>query len=254
MRPGLRADDWPQWLGPQRDSVWRETGIVSSFPAGGPPVVWRAAIGSGYSGPAVAQGRVYVLDHQLAKASDKPTNAVRSAHIPGAERILCLNADDGKVLWRHEYDCPYTVSLPGRSAHHARGQRGKGLLARGGRQFVLPGRGDRKHRVVAGFQGGLQNQDPDVGLRGKPAAGRQQTDLPGRRLQLDGGRFGQKHRPGNLAGVERQGAGILFPGDLSGGRRQATDRLASRNRSTRWIRRRARFIGPSSRRSLFAPA
>jgi outer membrane protein assembly factor BamB len=108
----LQADDWPQWLGPQRDSVWRETNIVSSFPAGGPPVVWRAAIGSGYSGPAVAQGRVYVLDRQLANASDKPTNAMPRGGISGTERIVCLNADDGKILWRHEYDCPYTVAYP----------------------------------------------------------------------------------------------------------------------------------------------
>jgi outer membrane protein assembly factor BamB len=109
---GLRADDWPQWLGPQRDSVWRETVIVSSFPPGGPPVVWRAPIGPGYSGPAVAQGRVYVLDRQLAKAADKPPNGSQPEGIPGAERILCLNADDGKVLWRREYDCPYTASFP----------------------------------------------------------------------------------------------------------------------------------------------
>jgi len=109
---GLRADDWPQWLGPERDSVWRETGIVTSFPPAGPPVVWRAAIGSGYSGPAVAKERVYVLDHQFAKASAKPTNAFETGNIPGAERIVCLNADDGKVLWRHEYNCPYTASYP----------------------------------------------------------------------------------------------------------------------------------------------
>ena len=109
---GLRADDWPQWLGPERDSVWREKGIVSSFPAGGPPVVWRAEIGSGYSGPAVAHGRVYVLDHQFAKASDKPTDPFARGTIPGVERIVCLNADDGKTVWRHEYDCPYTVSYP----------------------------------------------------------------------------------------------------------------------------------------------
>jgi outer membrane protein assembly factor BamB len=107
---GVQADDWPQWLGPERDSVWRETGIVSTFPAGGPPVVWRAAIGSGYSGPAVAQGRVYVLDHQVAKTPGQVTNAVGG--IASAEGIVCLNADDGKVLWRHEYDCPYTVAFP----------------------------------------------------------------------------------------------------------------------------------------------
>jgi outer membrane protein assembly factor BamB len=109
---GLRADDWPQWLGPQRDSVWRETGIVRSFPAGGPPVVWRAEIGSGYSGPAVAGERVYVFDHFFAKASDKPADPFARGSIPGSERILCLNAADGKVLWQHQYFCPYTVSYP----------------------------------------------------------------------------------------------------------------------------------------------
>ena len=37
-----RADDWPQWLGPQRDGVWRETGLLEKFPKGGPKVLWRA--------------------------------------------------------------------------------------------------------------------------------------------------------------------------------------------------------------------
>src|ERR1700733_10962691 len=100
----LRADDWPQWLGPQRDSVWRETGIVKSFPAGGPPVVWRTEIGSGYSGPAVVREHVYVFDHQFAKASDKPADPFARGSIPGVERVLCLNAEDGKVLWRRQYD------------------------------------------------------------------------------------------------------------------------------------------------------
>src|SRR5207253_2074359 len=48
------ALDWPQWLGPNRDGVWRETGLLTRFPAGGPKVLWRTPIGTGYSGPAVA--------------------------------------------------------------------------------------------------------------------------------------------------------------------------------------------------------
>jgi outer membrane protein assembly factor BamB len=108
----VRADDWPQWLGPQRDDIWRETGIVSEFPAGGPPVRWRIPIGPGYSGPAVAQGRVYVMDHILAKGAKLPTSAFARGNIAGGERVLCLNAADGKELWKHEYDCPYTVSYP----------------------------------------------------------------------------------------------------------------------------------------------
>jgi hypothetical protein len=57
------TDDWPQWLGPQRDSVWREDGIVQRIPENGLPVLWRTKIGLGYSGPAVADGRVYLMDY-----------------------------------------------------------------------------------------------------------------------------------------------------------------------------------------------
>lgn len=65
--PGF-AEDWPQWLGPQRDAVWHETGIMESFRAGGPPLRWKTSIGSGYSGPAVADGRVFVMDRVKAEA------------------------------------------------------------------------------------------------------------------------------------------------------------------------------------------
>jgi hypothetical protein len=51
----VKADDWPQWLGPQRDGVWRERGIAATFPKGGPKVRWRTSISEGYSGPAVAE-------------------------------------------------------------------------------------------------------------------------------------------------------------------------------------------------------
>ncbi len=100
------ADDWPQWLGPRRDGVWREDGIMDRFPAGGPKVMWRAPIGGGYSGPAVAGGRVYVTDRQAAK--EPPKNGVR----PGIERVLCFDAKKGNLLWKHEYDCPYKVEYP----------------------------------------------------------------------------------------------------------------------------------------------
>src|SRR6266404_3653317 len=72
------ADDWPQWLGPQRDGIWRENGIIAKFPQGGPKVVWRADIGGGFSGPAVAAGRVFVMDRQgekLPKGKESPGKA-----------------------------------------------------------------------------------------------------------------------------------------------------------------------------------
>src|SRR5712691_7653253 len=106
------ADDWPQWLGPGRNSVWRETGIVEKFTAGGPPLLWKTAIGGGYGGPAVTAGRVYVLDRQLAKGADNPADPFERVTIRGTERVLCLNESDGKILWKHAYDCPYTISYP----------------------------------------------------------------------------------------------------------------------------------------------
>lgn len=60
------ADEWPQWRGPNRDGVWNETGILEMFDGPEVPIRWRVPIGSGYSGPSVSGGRVYVTD-RLAK-------------------------------------------------------------------------------------------------------------------------------------------------------------------------------------------
>ena len=106
----LAADDWPQWLGPRRDGVWRETGIVQTLPTNGLKFRWRTAIGGGYSGPAVTGGRVYVMDRQLATGAKQPTNAFARGEIPGSERVLCLDEADGRIIWEHAYDCAYTVS------------------------------------------------------------------------------------------------------------------------------------------------
>ena len=106
------ADDWPQWLGPNRDSVWREKGIVEKFSSDGPPVLWRTPIGGGYAGPAVAGGRVYVTDRQVAEGASNPSNPFERGVIQGKERVVCLNEKDGKVIWKHEYGCPYTISYP----------------------------------------------------------------------------------------------------------------------------------------------
>jgi hypothetical protein len=64
LADSARADDWPQWRGPQRDGRWREAGIVESIPAGGLPIRWRARVLNGWSGPAVAGGRVALACRQ----------------------------------------------------------------------------------------------------------------------------------------------------------------------------------------------
>ncbi len=106
------ADDWPQWLGPNRDSVWREKGIVERFPAEGLKIAWRAPVQMGYAGPAVAQGRVYLMDY-VREAGEFKNNPGGREKLEGKERVLCLDAGSGKLLWKHEYDRPYDISYPG---------------------------------------------------------------------------------------------------------------------------------------------
>jgi len=86
LSPAL-ADDWPQWLGPERDSVWREAGIVDRFPEGGLTVKWRVPIELGYGGPAVAGDKLFVMDY--VKHSGKITNNPGGRDkLEGVERVL----------------------------------------------------------------------------------------------------------------------------------------------------------------------
>ncbi|MEI7909336.1 MAG: PQQ-binding-like beta-propeller repeat protein [Verrucomicrobiota bacterium] len=87
------GDDWPQWRGPTRDGVWHETGIIEKFPRPQIELLWRTPVAGGYSGPTVANGRVYV--------TDRPDQA------EDTERVLCLDARSGKILWSKEYACAY---------------------------------------------------------------------------------------------------------------------------------------------------
>jgi outer membrane protein assembly factor BamB len=87
------AADWPQWRGANRDGVWTETGLVERFAAAQLPVQWRVAVGSGYCGPTVADGRVFVMDRVV-----KPARQ---------ERVQCFDAETGNPLWSYAYDCVY---------------------------------------------------------------------------------------------------------------------------------------------------
>ena len=87
------ADDWPQWRGMNRDGVWHETGIIESFAGSQLDAEWTAEISNGYSGPTVAEGRVYVTDRVVDPVQ--------------MERVLCFDATTGERLWTHEYTCRY---------------------------------------------------------------------------------------------------------------------------------------------------
>ncbi|MEQ8835172.1 MAG: hypothetical protein RID07_00035, partial [Lacipirellulaceae bacterium] len=62
LTTNLQAEDWPQWRGPRRDGVSKETGLLQEWPAAGPPQKWVFKdCGIGYSGPAVVGDRIYIL-------------------------------------------------------------------------------------------------------------------------------------------------------------------------------------------------
>lgn len=105
----VQADEWPQWMGPKRDNVWRETGLVDTLPKEA-KILWKAPVAGGYSGPAVAGGKVYVTDY-VTKDDVKVGNFERKEST-GTERILCLDEKTGKELWKQEHPETYTISYP----------------------------------------------------------------------------------------------------------------------------------------------
>lgn len=90
----LRAEDWPQWRGPDRDGVCGETGLLKSFPAEGLKVRWRVPVGWGWSSPVVAQSRVYLTDADLETSEAK-------------ERLHCFEEATGKRLWTYSEEVEY---------------------------------------------------------------------------------------------------------------------------------------------------
>jgi outer membrane protein assembly factor BamB len=89
--------DWPQYLGPDRNAISGETGLRRSWPEGGPEVMWTIPLGEGFAGPAVSDGKVYVLDR-----------------ISGKQDVLrCIDLETGKEEWSFAYDAPGELSHPG---------------------------------------------------------------------------------------------------------------------------------------------
>ncbi len=89
-RAERRGVDWPGFLGPTGDGKSPETGILTAWPEGGPPVLWQLELGEGYSMPSVAAGRLYAFDRH----GDR-------------QRLTCLDAATGAELWRSEHPVDY---------------------------------------------------------------------------------------------------------------------------------------------------
>ena len=110
-----RADDgeWGQWMGPNRDGVYSESGVIDSIPEAGLKVKWRIPIHGGYAGPAVAGGNVYVFDFK--RADGKPFNhPTKRSELKGEERLVVLDAKTGQEKWVHKYLSLIHISEPTR--------------------------------------------------------------------------------------------------------------------------------------------
>ncbi len=112
LTPILSADDWNQWMGPTRDGVYNETGIIDSIPESGLKVKWRMPVHGGYAGPAVAGGKVFLYDYKVPEGATFRNNPGKRSKLKGTERLVAFDEATGKELWVHQYDCPYSISYP----------------------------------------------------------------------------------------------------------------------------------------------
>lgn len=92
LSTGVRAADWPQFRGAGRDNVAQEKGLLRSWPAGGPEVLWKVPVAEGYAGAAIKGDRLYINDYDVEKK---------------AHWVRCLSMADGKDLWGWSY--PVTI-------------------------------------------------------------------------------------------------------------------------------------------------
>lgn len=91
------AQDWPQGLGPERNSTSLQKGILRTWPETGPEVLWTANIGIGYGGPVVKNGKAYLLDRD-----DK-----------GNDNMRCFDLSSGNELWNFSYVASGSMPFPG---------------------------------------------------------------------------------------------------------------------------------------------
>ena len=94
---GAFPQDWPQYLGPERNSRSPQKNLLRSWPENGPEILWTVHVGQGYGGPVVKDGKVYLLD--------------RDDEV--GDNLRCFDFYDGQELWNFAYHAPGLVSFPG---------------------------------------------------------------------------------------------------------------------------------------------
>jgi len=88
LAQSARADDWPQWRGPDRNGISKGTGWLAKWPDEGPKKLWEGSVGVGYSSFSVSKGHVYTM-----------------GNVQDTDVVSCFDAETGKLVWKHEYAC-----------------------------------------------------------------------------------------------------------------------------------------------------
>jgi outer membrane protein assembly factor BamB len=138
------AADWPQWRGPNRDGISNETGLLTSWPSGGPKVVWKTTgLGVGYSSFSIVNGRMYTQgqrgNQEFVQALDVKTGKKlwetptsrnfendrgsgprgtptfddgKLYAMTGEGTVVCLDAATGKIVWKIDSVKKFGGSVP----------------------------------------------------------------------------------------------------------------------------------------------
>jgi outer membrane protein assembly factor BamB len=142
-----RAADWPQWQGPDRNSISKETGLLQQWPEAGPPLAWRIdKLGGGDSAPSIADGRIFGMSNRgdeevvwaLAEADGKelwvkPIGSAYQQRMPQSKEgpgctptvdgdriyvlgmsgtVACLKVGDGEILWKRSLTEDFAGVIP----------------------------------------------------------------------------------------------------------------------------------------------
>ena len=190
----IQADDWPQWRGPRRDGVSLETGLMQTWPEGGPKVAWQAAgLGGGYSSVIVGQGRLITMGRResdvVVTALDEATGTTLWARKIGQTTrnacstptldgdllyaldpdgdLVCLAAATGDVVWRTSFIEKFSGRMMSGRGY------GESPLVDGQQLICTPGGADAALVALDKLTGHViwKAVLPELGPRGKDGAG-----------------------------------------------------------------------------------
>lgn len=193
------AADWPQWRGPNRDGICTETGLLESWPEGGPKLLWEIeGLGLGYSSMTIVKGRLYtmgdipiesetvqcVLAYDISTYERLWTAKVGPQHEDGGPRctptvddgliyaigtsgdLVCVGADNGKVLWNKNLEKDFGGKNPNWKYSESPLIDGDRLICTpGGRDAVMVALNKKTGELI------WECSMPDIGPNGKDEAG-----------------------------------------------------------------------------------